>query len=118
MAALGELRAEPPAAADQGGASHQTEQQRPASANASGGRRLRQPASAADLSGRYGECHVAANGREAVEAFRAASEDRTDMILVCMDIMMPEMDGREAVRRGCGNRRRAGIFSTSGARSS
>jgi two-component system chemotaxis response regulator CheY len=48
---------------------------------------------------RYGECHVAVNGREAVEAFRSAlaAEERYD--LICMDIMMPEMDGREAVKQ-------------------
>jgi two-component system, chemotaxis family, chemotaxis protein CheY len=49
---------------------------------------------------RYGECDIAVNGREAVEAFRCASEhgqQRYD--LICMDILMPEMDGREAVRQ-------------------
>src|ERR1035437_4863999 len=48
---------------------------------------------------RYGECHIAVNGREAVEAFGAALESGLGYSLVCMDIMMPEMDGREAVRQ-------------------
>jgi two-component system chemotaxis response regulator CheY len=48
---------------------------------------------------RYGECDVAVNGNEAVEAFRLASEAGRDYDLVCMDVMMPEMDGREAVRQ-------------------
>jgi HPt (histidine-containing phosphotransfer) domain-containing protein len=48
---------------------------------------------------RYGECHIAVNGREAVEAFRSALELGQSYDLVCMDIMMPEMDGREAVSR-------------------
>ena len=48
---------------------------------------------------RHGECHVAVNGREAVEAFRYASERGQPYDLICMDIMMPEMDGREAVRQ-------------------
>jgi two-component system, chemotaxis family, chemotaxis protein CheY len=48
---------------------------------------------------RYGECHVAVNGREAVEAFRSALEQGQRYDLICMDIMMPEMDGREAVRQ-------------------
>ena len=48
---------------------------------------------------RYGECHVALNGREAVEAFRTALSCGSSYDLICMDIMMPEMDGREAVRQ-------------------
>ena len=48
---------------------------------------------------RYGECHVAVDGKEAVDAFRAALDERRRYDLVCMDIMMPEMDGREAVRQ-------------------
>jgi two-component system chemotaxis response regulator CheY len=47
---------------------------------------------------RHGECHVAANGREAVEAFRAGTESGHGYDLVCMDLLMPEMDGRQAVR--------------------
>jgi two-component system chemotaxis response regulator CheY len=47
----------------------------------------------------YGECHIAVNGREAVEAFRAAREQGQRYDLVCMDIMMPEMDGQEALRQ-------------------
>jgi two-component system chemotaxis response regulator CheY len=48
---------------------------------------------------RYGECHMAVNGKEAVEAFRFAQERGPGYDLICMDIMMPEMDGREAVRQ-------------------
>ena len=51
------------------------------------------------LLSRYGECDVAANGREAVEAFRSRADRRAPYDLICMDIMMPEMDGREAVRQ-------------------
>ncbi|MGD1071865.1 MAG: response regulator [Bryobacteraceae bacterium] len=48
---------------------------------------------------RHGECHLALNGREAVEACRLALEQGQMYHLICMDIMMPEMDGREAVRQ-------------------
>ena len=48
---------------------------------------------------RYGECHVALNGMEAVEAFQTALAGGKNYDLICMDIMMPEMDGREAVRQ-------------------
>jgi two-component system chemotaxis response regulator CheY len=47
---------------------------------------------------RYGECHIAVNGWEAVEAFRTALEADQPYNLICMDIMMPGMDGREAVK--------------------
>jgi two-component system, chemotaxis family, chemotaxis protein CheY len=48
---------------------------------------------------RYGECHIAVNGKEAVDAFRSALECGQGYDLICMDIMMPEMDGREAVKQ-------------------
>jgi two-component system chemotaxis response regulator CheY len=65
---------------------------------------------------RYGECHVAVNGKEAVEAFRSALERGERYDLICMDIMMPEMDGREAVRQVRALEEEYGIFSTSGAK--
>jgi len=46
----------------------------------------------------YGVPHVAANGREAVEAVRLALEADDHYHLVCLDIMMPEMDGQQALR--------------------
>ncbi|UZP65956.1 response regulator [Desulfovibrio mangrovi] len=45
----------------------------------------------------YGECDIAVNGREAVEAFMASLEG-PEYDLICLDIMMPEMDGQEALR--------------------
>ena len=48
---------------------------------------------------RYGDCHIAVNGREAVEAFGSSLNSGLCYNLICMDIMMPEMDGREAVRQ-------------------
>ena len=50
------------------------------------------------LSG-YGECRVAVNGREAVDAFRMAAENGSPYDLICMDIMMPEIGGKEAVKK-------------------
>jgi two-component system, chemotaxis family, chemotaxis protein CheY len=46
----------------------------------------------------YGECDIAVNGREAVEAFRLATLDGDPYELVCLDVMMPEMDGHEVLR--------------------
>lgn len=47
----------------------------------------------------YGECHVAVNGVEAVEAFQQAWQESNPYDLICMDIMMPEMNGQDALRK-------------------
>jgi two-component system chemotaxis response regulator CheY len=47
----------------------------------------------------YGECRFACNGVEAVEAFTGALEAAEPFDLICLDIMMPEMDGLEALRQ-------------------
>ncbi len=64
----------------------------------------------------FGECHVAVNGREAVDAFRAGLEHGQRYDLICMDIMMPEMNGREAVRQIRALEEEFGILSSSGAK--
>jgi two-component system, chemotaxis family, chemotaxis protein CheY len=64
----------------------------------------------------YGECHIAVNGKEAVEIFRYGLERGQRYDLVCMDIMMPEMDGRQAVRHIRALEEEHGITSTSGAK--
>jgi two-component system, chemotaxis family, chemotaxis protein CheY len=46
----------------------------------------------------YGECHIAVNGKEAVGAVRSALESGKPYDLICLDIMMPEMDGQEALK--------------------
>jgi two-component system chemotaxis response regulator CheY len=48
---------------------------------------------------RFGVPQIAMNGREGVEAVRAALEAGAPFDLICLDIMMPEMDGQEALRR-------------------
>lgn len=47
----------------------------------------------------YGVCDVVVDGNEALEAFRMAREDNRPYDLICMDIMMPNMNGQEAVTR-------------------
>ncbi|MBN2723066.1 MAG: response regulator [Deltaproteobacteria bacterium] len=47
----------------------------------------------------YGECDVAVNGTEALLAFDEAWESQTRYDLICLDIMMPEMDGQEVLAR-------------------
>ena len=46
----------------------------------------------------YGQCLVVDNGKKAVEAFRVAAEVGQPYDLVCMDVVMPVMDGHHAVR--------------------
>jgi two-component system, chemotaxis family, chemotaxis protein CheY len=45
----------------------------------------------------YGTTHAAVTGKEAVEAVKAAMDASDPYDLICMDVMMPEMDGQEAV---------------------
>jgi two-component system chemotaxis response regulator CheY len=47
---------------------------------------------------KYGQCDVAADGRQAVEAVRDALQMNQSYDLVCMDLGMPVMDGQAALR--------------------
>jgi two-component system chemotaxis response regulator CheY len=47
----------------------------------------------------YGELDIAIDGEEAVKAFRMAFDDGVGYDLVCMDIMMPNMDGQESLKQ-------------------
>jgi len=60
---------------------------------------------------RYGECHIAVNGKEAVAAVRTARQAGQKYDLICMDIMMPEMDGHSALRAIRDDEAAEGIFS-------
>lgn len=51
----------------------------------------------AGLLSRYGECDVTVDGMEAVDAFMMALEEGEPYDLVCLDIMMPVMDGYQAL---------------------
>lgn len=46
----------------------------------------------------YGICEIAINGREAIEAFHMSLEEGEPYNLICLDIMMPELDGHEVLR--------------------
>ncbi|NDV26781.1 response regulator [Desulfovibrio sp. JC010] len=47
---------------------------------------------------KYGEVDVAVNGAEALEVFKAATEENDPYQYVFMDIMMPEKNGLDAAR--------------------
>lgn len=64
----------------------------------------------------YGEVHVAVHGREAVEAVRTALEKGERYDLICLDIMMPELDGQAALRMIRESEETVGITSTRGAK--
>lgn len=64
----------------------------------------------------YGECHVAVNGREAIHAFRLANTEGRSYDLVCLDIMMPEMDGHAVLRAIRAEEEAAGIAIGDGAK--
>lgn len=46
----------------------------------------------------YGPCTVTMNGVDAVNAFKEAHDKTEPFDLVCLDIMMPRMDGQEALK--------------------
>lgn len=49
------------------------------------------------LSG-YGTCDVVVDGEEALSSFKMAWEEKNPYNLIMMDIMLPEMDGQEALQ--------------------
>lgn len=50
------------------------------------------------LSG-FGDVDAAVNGAEAVEYFKNALNEEKPYDLICLDIMMPEVDGQEALKQ-------------------
>lgn len=46
----------------------------------------------------YGECDVTVDGMEAIDAFMMALEEGDPYDLICLDVMMPVMDGYQALK--------------------
>ena len=46
----------------------------------------------------YGECDLAASGKEGVLAFQAAWEKSSPYDLLCVDLRMPELDGASVIQ--------------------
>jgi two-component system, chemotaxis family, chemotaxis protein CheY len=65
----------------------------------------------------FGSADVAIDGEEAVQAFARALDEGAPYTLVCLDIMMPKMDGHQALKairamekeRQIGSRREAKV---------
>ena len=64
----------------------------------------------------YGPCQTAVNGRKAVEVVQEALEEGEPFDLVCLDIMMPEMDGQQALEMIRNLEESSGIPSNEGAK--
>lgn len=48
---------------------------------------------------KYGDCDITVDGIEALEAFVMAHEENQPYDLVCLDIMMPKLDGLKALKK-------------------
>jgi len=46
----------------------------------------------------FGECDIAVDGVEAIAAVKHALDDEKPYDLICLDIMMPNMNGQEALK--------------------
>jgi two-component system chemotaxis response regulator CheY len=57
----------------------------------------------------FGDCDIAVNGREALTAFSAALAEKAPYALICLDVMMPEMDGHQALKEIRRIEREAGL---------
>lgn len=48
---------------------------------------------------KYGDSHIAVNGKEAISIFIDAYECGEPYEFICLDIMMPEMDGQQVLKQ-------------------
>jgi len=46
----------------------------------------------------YGECDLVVNGMEAVDAYMLSMHDNKPYDLICLDIMMPKLDGIKVLK--------------------
>ena len=65
---------------------------------------------------KYGECDVTGDGMEAVDAFTMALDADEGYDLVCLDIMMPELDGYQALKQIREYEKKKGISEEDGAK--
>jgi len=64
----------------------------------------------------YGRCTFAYDGREAIDAVRLALEDNEPYDLICLDIMMPGMDGHDALKAIRQLEAQCGVYGSDGAK--
>ncbi len=47
---------------------------------------------------RYGDCDMVVDGLEAIDAYLLASQDGQPYDLICLDVMMPKIDGIQVLK--------------------
>lgn len=62
----------------------------------------------------FGKCEVAVNGSEAVKAFLLAHEEKKPFDLILLDIMLPELDGQDVLKKIRSFEERLGILGLDG----
>lgn len=62
----------------------------------------------------FGMAHIAVDGQEGVEAVRLALKNNEPYDLICLDIMMPGLDGQQTLRMIREMEEERGILSTDG----
>jgi two-component system chemotaxis response regulator CheY len=68
------------------------------------------------LLGRVGECHLAVDGQEGVAKFAEALTAGTPYDLVCLDIMLPKLDGQQVLQEMRRLEAERGVVSSRGAK--
>jgi two-component system, chemotaxis family, chemotaxis protein CheY len=62
----------------------------------------------------FGTCDIAINGKEAIKAFKLGLDEGEPYDLICMDIMMPQMNGQDALKLIRALEKERGIAETQG----
>ena len=57
----------------------------------------------------YGTCHLAVDGQEAMDAYEGALAAGEPYDLICLDIMMPKLDGQEVLQQIRAREKMSGI---------
>jgi two-component system, chemotaxis family, chemotaxis protein CheY len=48
---------------------------------------------------KFADCDIAVTGKEAVESFKLSTAEKKPYNLICLDIMLPEMDGQQVLKQ-------------------
>lgn len=64
----------------------------------------------------YGSCELVVDGEEAVSVFKASLKREEPFDLVCLDIMLPKMDGQQVLKQIREEEERLGILGRNGTR--
>lgn len=62
----------------------------------------------------YGQVDIAVNGVEALGAYKLSINEKTPYDLICIDILMPEMNGQELLKEIRNYEEQLGIYGSAG----